>query len=256
MDEPIHKAKRNPAWTRDELILALDLYLKNRYSSASKRQLEVQALSKLLGKVGEALGLKKGGSFRNENSVLMKLSNFRRLDPEYLKDGRTGLAKGNKDEQLVWQEFAGDQSKLDAIAAAIRNAIESPSAEMQELVGQDELGIEEAEEGKVLTRLHRSRERSRALVEAKKKEALKALDCLQCEACGFDFAKEYGPAGNGIIDIHHTKPLHTLKPGETTKLSELALLCANCHRVIHSKRDWLSVEQVRALRRQPWTDPM
>ncbi|QQN52676.1 hypothetical protein [Stutzerimonas balearica] len=69
MDEPIHKAKRNPAWTRDELILALDLYLKNRYSSASKRQLEVQALSKLLGNVGEALGLKKGGSFRNENSV-------------------------------------------------------------------------------------------------------------------------------------------------------------------------------------------
>jgi len=121
---------------------------------------------------------------------------------------------------------------------------------------QDEQGIEEAEEGKVLTRLHRYRERSRALVEAKKKEALKALDCLQCEACGFDFAKEYGPAGNGIIDIHHTKPLHTLKPGETTKLSELALLCANCHRVIHSKRDWLSVEQVRALRRQPWTDPM
>lgn len=249
MDESIHKAKRNPAWTRDELILALDLYLKNRHSPSSKRHPEVQALSQLLGQVGEALGLNGGGSFRNENSVYMKLSNFRRWDPEYVKDGKTGLAKGNKDEELVWNEFAGDPSKLAAVIAAIRAAIESSSPEGQELAGKDEPGIEEAEEGKVLTRLHRYRERNRALVEAKKKEVLKTRDCLQCEACGFDFAKAYGPAGIGIIDIHHTKPLHTLKPGETTKLSELALLCANCHRIIHSKREWLSVEQVRALRK-------
>ncbi|MDW3715482.1 MULTISPECIES: HNH endonuclease [unclassified Pseudomonas] len=251
MDAPIQKAKKNPAWTRDELILALDLYLNHRHSPYSKRQLEAQALSKILSRIGLTLGLNKAGNFRNENSILMKLSNFRRWDPDYIRDGKKGLEKGNKDEKLVWQEFAGDPSKLASVAAAIRNAIESPSPEVQELAGQDELGIEEAEEGKVLTRLHRYRERNRALVEAKKKEALKVLSCLQCEACGFDFEREYGPVGNGLIDIHHTRPLHTLKPGETTKLSELALLCANCHRVIHSKREWLSVEQVRALRKRP-----
>ncbi|MDG9886369.1 hypothetical protein N7650_26440 [Pseudomonas sp. GD04058] len=41
------------------------------------------------------------------------------------------------------------------------------------------------------------------------------------------------------------KPVHTLKPGEKTKLTELVLLCANCHRLVHSKRPWLSIEQIR-----------
>jgi 5-methylcytosine-specific restriction protein A len=134
------------------------------------------------------------------------------------------------------------------VVVAIRGIVESSTPETHALAGDDELGIAEAAEGKVLTRLHRVRERSRALVEAKKKDALQKRGCLQCEACDFDFAQAYGPAGDGIIDVHHTKPVHTLKPGERTKLSELALLCANCHRVIHSKRKWLSVEQVRALR--------
>ncbi|EKY4110962.1 HNH endonuclease [Pseudomonas aeruginosa] len=250
MDEPIQKSQSNPAWTRDELILALDLYLKHRDSLPTKHHPEVQALSQLLGQIGKALGLNKGGSFRNENGVYMKLGNFRRWDPEYIKDGKTGLAKGNKDERLVWDEFADAPSKLAAVVAAIRGAVGSSSPEGHALAGDDEPGIEEAEEGKVLTRLHRYRERSRALVEAKKKDILRKQGRLQCEACGFDFAEAYGPAGNGIIDVHHTRPVHTLKPGEMTRLAELALLCANCHRVIHSKRPWLSVEQVRALRKK------
>lgn len=248
MDASSPKSQANPAWTRDELILALDLYLKHRDSLPSKHHPEVKALSQLLGQIGEALGLNNGGSFRNENGVYMKLGNFRRWDPEYIKDGKTGLAKGNKDERLVWDEYANAPVELAAVVVAIRGIVESSTPETHALAGDDELGIAEAAEGKVLTRLHRVRERSRALVEAKKKDVLLKRGCLQCEACDFDFAQAYGPAGDGIIDVHHTKPVHTLKPGERTKLSELALLCANCHRVIHSKRKWLSVEQVRALR--------
>ncbi|EPB7178968.1 TPA: HNH endonuclease [Pseudomonas aeruginosa] len=250
MEELTHKSQSNPAWTRDELILALDLYLRHRDSLPTKHHPEVQALSQLLGQIGKALGLNKGGSFRNENGVYMKLGNFRRWDPEYIKDGKTGLAKGNKDEELVWNEFAHAPSKLAAVVNAIRVTVDSPSPEAHALAGDDEPGIEDAEEGKLLTRLHRYRERSRALVEAKKKDALQKQGCLKCEACGFDFAEAYGPAGYRIIDVHHIKPIHTLKPGEKTKLAELALLCANCHRVIHSKRTWLSVEQVRALRKR------
>lgn len=242
------KPQANPAWTRDELILALDLYLNHRESLPSKHHPEVQALSQLLGQIGQTLGLGKRGSFRNENGVYMKLGNFRRWDPEYIKDGKTGLAKGNKDEQLVWDEYANAPTKLAAAVAAIRTTAESSTPEAQALAGFDEPGIEEAEEGKILTRLHRYRERSRTLVEAKKKEVMQKQGCLQCEACGFDFAQKYGSAGDGIIDVHHTKPVHTLVPGQKTKLSELALLCANCHRVVHSKRKWLSVAEVRALR--------
>lgn len=247
-DEPLQKSQSNPPWSTDELILALDLYLRHPNSLPDKNHPEVQALSQFLGKIGKTLGLNKGGSFRNGNGVYMKLANFRHWDPIYIENGRTGLAKGNKNEKVVWDEFAGVPSKLATAVAAIRGAIESASPESVALVGADEPDIVEAEEGKVLTRLHRYRERSRALVDAKKKEVLRKNGCLKCEACGFNFAEVYGPAGNGIIDVHHTKPVHTLTPGERTKLSELALLCANCHRVIHSKRPWLSVEQVRALR--------
>lgn len=244
------KPQSNPAWTRDELILALDLYLKHRDALPSKHHPEVQELSRLLGRLGRALGLSESDSFRNANGVYMKLGNFRRWDPEYIKDGKTGLAKGNKDEGLVWDEFANEPTKLAAVVIAIREAIEGQTATPSELEGGDEPDIEEAEEGKVLTRLHRFRERNRSLVKAKKQEVLKKHGRLRCEACSFDFAEAYGPAGEGVIDVHHTRPVHTLKPGEKTKLSELVLLCANCHRMVHSSRKWLTVEQVWALRKK------
>lgn len=72
------------------------------------------------------------------------------------------------------------------------------------------------------------------------------LGKLSCEACGFDFSIKYGEIGAGIIEVHHKKPVHTLKPGDTTKVQDLALLCANCHRVVHSRRQWLTVDQVKA----------
>jgi hypothetical protein len=78
-------------------------------------------------------------------------------------------------------------------------------------------GIEEAEEGRVITALHRRYERNSALVKAKKKKALATLGSLACEACGFDFREHYGDHGEGFIECHHTKPVHTLKPGDKTK---------------------------------------
>jgi 5-methylcytosine-specific restriction protein A len=33
-------------------------------------------------------------------------------------------------------------------------------------------------------------------------------------------------------------------------LEDLALLCANCHRIIHSCRPWLSLDELRAIIRQ------
>ncbi|WP_240500647.1 HNH endonuclease [Pseudomonas putida] len=249
--EPVQKPQSNPAWTRDELILALDLYLRHRNSLPNKTHPEVRALSQLLGQIGNALGLNKEGSFRNANGVYMKLGNFRRWDPEYIKNGKTGLTKGNKTEKQVWDDFVEAPEKLKFTVNAIRGAVERPCKELQILARENEPDIMEAEEGRVLTRLHRYRERSRALVERKKKRVLIKQGCLKCEACGFDFETAYGPIGKGIIDVHHTKPVHTLRLGETTKLTELALLCANCHRILHSKRPWLSVAEVRALRKEP-----
>lgn len=239
-------SQSNPAWSRDELILALDLYLRHRESLPSKHHPEVLELSQFLGKMGQALGITSSTSFRNPNGVYMKLGNFRRWDPDYIKDGKTGLAKGNKDEEVVWNEFASAPKKLAAIVSTIRSTVNADEQLGHQLRGMDEPEIHEAAEGKVLTRLHRVRERSRKLVENKKKEALTKHGKLACEACGFDFRQRYGTAGLGLIDVHHIRPLHTLESGQKTRLADLALLCANCHRVVHATRHWLSIEELKA----------
>ncbi|MDP6032209.1 MAG: HNH endonuclease [Alphaproteobacteria bacterium] len=38
-----------------------------------------------------------------------------------------------------------------------------------------------------------------------------------------------------------------LEVGERTKLSDLVLLCSNCHRMVHRKRPWLTVRELREL---------
>ncbi|MDH0733082.1 HNH endonuclease [Pseudomonas sichuanensis] len=242
-------AQSNPAWSRDVLILALDLYLRHRASMPSKNHPEVQELSLFLGKMGSALGVSLVTNFRNDNGVYMKLSNFRRWDPNYVKDGKKGLAKGNKLEGVVWAEYVHDQYRLAQVVAAIRAAVDhelSLPDPLRELGTADEAEIQEAEEGRVLTRMHRTRERDRKLVASKKKHALEKYGKLECEVCGFNFLAEYGMAGEGLIDVHHLKPVHTLRPGEKTHLNDLALLCANCHRVVHSSKRWLDIEQLRA----------
>ena len=68
-----------------------------------------------------------------------------------------------------------------------------------------------------------------------------------CEACGFDFEQTYGNLGKDFAECHHSKPVSELKPGEKTKLTDLRIVCANCHRMIHRVRPWKTVAQINAL---------
>jgi 5-methylcytosine-specific restriction protein A len=239
------KKQSNPPWSRDELILALDLYLRHRSALPGKHHPIIEDLSQILNSLGTATGAGKNGSFRNPNGVYMKLNNFRRWDPAFTSLGLKGLTKGNKDEGIVWAEFSDDAQHLAKVVMAIKATVLAVRVGSIELAAEEEPGCYEAEEGRVLTRVHRIRERDKKLVRDKKTDALKRYGRLQCEACGFDFAQTYGADASEIIEVHHTRPLHTLLPGDKTKISELALLCANCHRVVHSKRKWMTVEQVR-----------
>jgi 5-methylcytosine-specific restriction protein A len=131
------------------------------------------------------------------------------------------------------------------VAAAIRAAVEQDAAELAKLSIDDE-GME-APEGRVLTRLHRVRERNQKLVEQRKTKALRETGALTCEVCEFDYEKRYGRRGYGFIEAHHTKALASLAENSTTSLEDLALVCANCHRMIHAQKPWLSIEELRAL---------
>jgi len=65
---------------------------------------------------------------------------------------------------------------------------------------------------------------------------------------GFDSRRD-GARGRGFIEAHHTKALAALVENAKTKLEDLALLCANCHRMIHSQKPWLSIAELRAILR-------
>ncbi|MCK5747644.1 MAG: HNH endonuclease [Oricola sp.] len=60
------------------------------------------------------------------------------------------------------------------------------------------------------------------------------------------FEERYGNVGRGFIEVHHTRPVHELWPGDKTTLADLVLICANCHRMIHRQRPWLSLDESRA----------
>jgi predicted HNH restriction endonuclease len=61
-----------------------------------------------------------------------------------------------------------------------------------------------------------------------------------------EYGGAYGARGEGFIECHHTKPVESLGDDTPTKLSDLALLCSNCHRMIHAKRPWLSLAELSA----------
>jgi len=236
--------RRNPPWTRDELILALDFYLQHRKAIPGKTSDAVSQLSSDINTLAKRLGLSGSNTLRNVNGVYMKLMNFRSHDPDYTDQGKSGLTRGNREEKVIWDQFAEDPERLKRLADTIRAGL---SIEPEPGTESDEPEIAEAEEGRLITRLHRTRERSRAIVQKKKLAFEKQHGRLFCEACGFDFADAYGDRGRGFIECHHTKPVHSLSPGEKTSLDDLALLCANCHRMVHAKAPWLSMEALTAL---------
>lgn len=239
-EAPASAGKRNPPWSRDELILALDLYYRHGGRDPGDTHPDVIALSALLREMAGHAGLV---TFRNPNGVAMKLMNFRSLDPSFTAGGGKGLASASKLDREVWDEFASDRQSLAVAAEALRQGIK---VGLDEDV-LDEIESYEAKEGRVSYRIHKHLERDRKVVALRKRDALKKHGKLACEACTFDFLATYGARGAGFIEAHHVNPVHAMKDGATTKVSDLVLLCANCHRMVHAAKPWLSVEQLRKL---------
>lgn len=233
---------RNDTWTREELILALDLYMQSPSSPAGKDSPKVAKLTEILRKLAILKGGTLSPTFRNANGVYLKMMNFRRFDPTFLQQGKRGMQRGGKLDALVWNEFANNRPALKEAAALIRETLDDPLAWAELLQTGD--GADEAEEGSVTHRMHKRYERNRQLTERKKAKVFAAEGALRCECCKFDFSMRYGKLGEGYIEAHHKKPVFQMKPGEKTKLDDLALVCANCHRMLHRQINTLTIEDL------------
>lgn len=86
-------ASRN-TWTREELILAYNLYCKLPYGHFNVSSKEVQHLAKLIG--------------RTPGAVAFKLVNFVNIDPKQRELGRKGASNGSRLDKIIFEEFSRD----------------------------------------------------------------------------------------------------------------------------------------------------
>ncbi|MFA5832406.1 MAG: HNH endonuclease [Bacteroidota bacterium] len=78
-------------WTREQTIVAFNLYCKIPFNKVSSNHPEILKISKIIG--------------RSPNSVKMKIGNFGSFDPELKKRGIVGLSNSSKLDKEVWDEF-------------------------------------------------------------------------------------------------------------------------------------------------------
>jgi hypothetical protein len=98
---------------------------------------------------------------------------------------------------------------------------------------------------KRLYRLHRQQERNPTAARRAKQH-----HGFRCQACEFDFQLAYGSLGEGFIEAHHLRPLASLEQGEVgvyNLAKDFAVLCANCHRMIHRTLDPSDLRSFKAL---------
>lgn len=91
------KAGQRP-WTRDELILAINLYCKLPFGKLHRQNPEVIKLAHLID--------------RSVNSVALKLVNFASLDPSLQARGIKGARNVSKLDIAIWNEFYNNWNKL------------------------------------------------------------------------------------------------------------------------------------------------
>jgi len=129
-----------------------------------------------------------------------------------------------------------DKQRLKKIAEAERKAEEK----IKENVKKTEK--KEWFEGALQRAESSFRKRNRGLIEQKKSES-----DYHCEVCDMSFEEVYGKLGKEYIVAHHKKPIGSRKKASKTTLEDIALVCANCHDMLHAKKTPLKIEELRGI---------
>jgi 5-methylcytosine-specific restriction enzyme A len=231
----------NPDWTRDEIILACALVEANGWKQVDAHDPRVQALSELLQTPAIHPAAPRNPDFRNPAGVALKTYNIASTHPSY----RGAPSNGNRLDKEVLDDFRADPARMRAMAARIRELLIRNEASSTGPPDVDSADVP-AGEGGLALRAHLRRERDPNLRRKKLADTKRRGLPIACEVCTFDFGLTYGSHGLDYIECHHRTPLHVT--GETlTKLTDLALLCSNCHRMIHRTKRWLTAEELRNL---------
>lgn len=104
-------------------------------------------------------------------------------------------------------------------------------------------------EGKMLGEFkkHIRIERDGAAPRHAKNLRLQSDSLLRCEVCGFSFVETYGEIGAEFIEAHHKSPLGKVPGPRNTMVRDLALVCSNCHAMLHRANPLLKPEELKEL---------
>ena len=149
----------NPDWTRDEVILALDLYLSCGGMVPSGSDARVKALSQTLQSLSVHPASRRVESFRNPDGVSFKLQNIRQV-----ASGK-GLANVSQVDRDIWLRFGDKPDIVKKLASEILSLAGGKDASAGEAMTSYNASGDEVvfAEGRVLTSSHTRRERSREL---------------------------------------------------------------------------------------------
>lgn len=85
-------------WTREELILAFNLYWQLDFGKMHSRTPEIIHLANIIG--------------RTANAVAIRLTNFAHIDPYHQERGIKGMSGGRKQVEPIWNEFINNKEAL------------------------------------------------------------------------------------------------------------------------------------------------
>ncbi|MBL0735929.1 HNH endonuclease [Flavobacterium sp. GN10] len=85
-------------WTREELIVAFNLYLTIEFGKSHSRNPDVKRLAEIIG--------------RTPGAISRRLGNFASIDPFHQQRGVKGLDHGKRQVQPIWDEFFENKEEL------------------------------------------------------------------------------------------------------------------------------------------------
>lgn len=168
----------------------------------------------------------------------------------FYKCNRGQICKINTIERKFETDFTVEQKQnfiwnlYDNLSPDLGRVIELFENEPNDL---ETLRVTEGAERTIL-RLHKFKERDPSIIAAAKLLA-KSQQRFYCEICDFNFETKYPVLGDGFIECHH-KQLISQGGVRSTSVTDLAIVCSNCHRMLHRKDvhgRYYSIEELKAL---------
>ena len=111
-------------WTRNELILAINLYCKLPFGKLDKSNVQVINLASLIG--------------RTPSSIAYKLVNFASLDPSLKARGIKGASNASKLDKTIWDEFFDNWDELPFESEKLLAKIKNTSIEILNNINENE----------------------------------------------------------------------------------------------------------------------